>query len=361
MTFDHHHYVPCLRWKQGEYQAVLRLSDQTRQALTPLIEVPEIGFDFERKVQSRTIENHLAPFAKRVRQKWGAHPCFVDLLHLSQNTSMGDGRHPARFVFDDLRALGCVAVPVTGLSRDAAYQKIVKDVVRRDGNGLCLRILLPEAVRSNLKTELDSCLQTLGVSVPQCDLVLDLGAPNFDPISGFSKLVQAIIQKTPYLMQWRTFTVMGTSFPPTMAEVDQGASIIPRSEWLLYKMLVPQLLNAGLRLPTFGDYGISHPSLLEVDMRLVKPSASIRYAIDDGWLIIKGPNVRDNGFGQYQGLCRTIVSSPLYAGAGFSSGDQYISECARGGSTGNLTTWRTVGTSHHLEKVVRDVSSLNGI
>ena len=26
--------------------------------------------------------------------------------------------------------------------------------------------------------------------------------------------------------------------------------------------------------------------------------------------------------------------------------------------TGNLTTWRRVGTNHHIEKVVQDVSSL---
>ncbi len=82
MKFDHKHYVPCLRWKLGEYQAVLDLRSSTRKSITPLIEVPEIGFDFERRTASKTIDNHLKPFPKRVRDKWGSRFCFVDGRHI---------------------------------------------------------------------------------------------------------------------------------------------------------------------------------------------------------------------------------------------------------------------------------------
>ena len=59
MTFDHGNYVPCLRWKQGEYQALLRLSPSTKGCITPLIEVPEIGWDFELGREAKTIDGHL--------------------------------------------------------------------------------------------------------------------------------------------------------------------------------------------------------------------------------------------------------------------------------------------------------------
>lgn len=96
-----------------------------------------------------------------------------------------------------------------------------------------------------------------------------------------------------------------------------------------------------------------------MDMRLVKPAGTIRYTIDDAWFIVKGPNVRDHKFGQYKGHCQTIMASGYYAGPDFSEGDEYIEKCAKGiGSTGNLYVWRRVGTSHHIEKLVRDVSSL---
>jgi hypothetical protein len=61
---------------------------------------------------------------------------------------------------------------------------------------------------------------------------------------------------------------------------------------------------------------------------------------------------------QYQKLCQAVTSSSCYSGAEFSYGDKYIADCAAGEeSTGNLTTWRKVGTNHHLAKVVSDISS----
>jgi len=198
----------------------------------------------------------------------------------------------------------------------------------------------------------------LGISVNDCDLILDLGAPNFEPIEGFAKLIEILIPKIPFLTRWRTFTLLGTSFPATMAEIKKSPSTILRCEWLLYKRVVTSLTKTGIRLPTFGDYGINHPDFVALDMRKLKPSASIRYTTDDGWLIIKGSNVRDNGFKQYQDHCRSVTGSHEYMGPKFSQGDKYIYNCATGAAgTGNLTTWRKVGTNHHLTKVTQDVAS----
>ncbi|HYW80695.1 MAG TPA: beta family protein [Thermoguttaceae bacterium] len=361
MKFDHNHYVPCLRWKQGEYQAVLDLSTTARNFITPLIEVPEMGFDFEKGVDSKTIDKHLEPFAKRVHGKWGTHPCFVDVLHIPSEKVMADGGQPVSFVLDKLRAAGCSAVPVTGLFRNSGCQRAVKRAVSRDGRGLCLRVTIEEAAKPSLKVDTDALLAKAGVNIKDCDLIFDLGAPNFEPVEGFAKLVETLIRKLPYLARWRTFTLMGTSFPSTMAEIKRGPATIPRYEWVLYKRLVGSLRKAKVRLPTFGDYGISHPDLLLLDMRKLKPSATIRYTTDDDWFIVKGPNVRENGFGQYRDHCRMVIASGSYMGPSFSEGDRHISECAAGSaSTGNLTTWRKVGTNHHLEKVVRDVSNLFG-
>jgi len=39
--------VPILKWKMGEYQALQRLSTPVKDCLTPLLEIPPVGFDFE--------------------------------------------------------------------------------------------------------------------------------------------------------------------------------------------------------------------------------------------------------------------------------------------------------------------------
>lgn len=356
MNFDHRHYVPCLRWKQGEYQAVQLLSASAREIITPLIEVAEPGFDFETRTTKKTLDDHLAPFARRVEAKWDRRPCFVDLTQLDPEDRMADGRHPVRFVFDDLKARGCPAVPVTGLSRDDAYQQAVMQV--EDNRGLCLRLHISEAARSNLKASMDALLRT--VPPDKCDLILDLGAPNnFEPISGFARVVLALIRSLPHLKMWRTLTLLGTSFPSSMAVIRSSPATVPRNEWLLYQAVAMGLAKAKLRIPSFGDYCINHPSVLQLDLRLLKPSATIRYTTERTWFIIKGPNVRENQFEQYRTHCHTLVNSGHYSGPDFSAGDKYISECARGtGSTGNLTTWRRVGTNHHLEFVAHGIASL---
>jgi hypothetical protein len=342
----------------GEYQAVFRLFSGAKDFITPLIEVPEIGFDFEKGTPAKSVDDHLAPFAKRVGDKWKGRQCFVDMKLIKPSEQMADDQHPAAFIFDELRSQKCLATPVTGLGRDRSYQTAVRDAAATDQRGVCLRVSVEQAHRSSLKNSVDALLNDIGLEIAKCDLVLDLGAPNFVPVDGFAKLIGKIIQNLPYLSRWRTFTLIATSFPQSMAGIARGSAIVPRFEWQLYKRLAKILNDSGVRLPTFGDYAINHPDVLTLDMRLVKPFATIRYTTDDSWLIVRGSNVRDNGYAQYRDLCQTLTRSPQCLAGEFSNGDKYIADCAAGeASTGNLTTWRKVGTNHHLEKVVSDISS----
>jgi hypothetical protein len=97
------------------------------------------------------------------------------------------------------------------------------------------------------------------------------------------------------------------------------------------------------------------------DMRLLKPSASVRYTIDEAWLITKGNNVRDNGFEQFRDRCGDVVKSGKAFATGYSAGSDYVRGCyAKTEKTGNLTTWRWVGTNHHITKVVDDLANLYG-
>lgn len=359
MNFDVRHYVPCLRWKMGEYQAITRLNDESKNLITPLIEVPEIGFDFAKGRPAKSLDDHLAPFAERVRKKWEKRSCFVDLNLIDPSKRMSNGDHPLRSVFDNLRIENCEVIPVTSPDRTPSYQMAVQQTLSQDRRGLCIRLTIEAAGKADAKNSIDALLEKIGPEVKECNLVLDLGAPpNFEPIEGFAKLTEAIVRKIPYLSRWRTFTIIGTSFPPSMSEIEQGSTMIPRLEWMLYKILARSLAQDGLRVPTFGDYAISHTDILPRDMRLLKPSATIRYTADDSWFIVKGKNVRDYKFEQYRDLCRTVMESPHFMGPGFSWGDEYIEKCAAGSaSTGNLTTWRGVGTNRHIEKVVFDIAS----
>jgi hypothetical protein len=192
MSFDHRQYVPCLRWKQGEYRAVRCLPDTTRRGFTPLIEIPELGWDFEEKKEKKTIDELLSDFAlKKVYKNWGSAPCFVDLSFISTAQRMKNGAHPIRFIFEQLRWLGCQAIPVTGLLRDNEYQQEIKTVLAKDKNGVCLRITIEQAAKSTLKNDIESLLSALKTKTGDTDIVLDLYAPtNFIPLNDFKMAIQ---------------------------------------------------------------------------------------------------------------------------------------------------------------------------
>ncbi len=361
MKFSHRHYVPCLNWKKGEYDAVGQLSETAKELITPLIEVPEIGYDFARHCPPKSIDDHLAPFAGRVRQKWANRNAFVDARHVASSGSMADGTHPMEFVLNELKDNACPAVPVTDCTRNSSYQDTVRKAIARDKHGVCFRISIQSAASRSIDSEIDELLKSLKVRAEQVDFILDLGAPNFVPIASFSKAIFSIIGRLPHLKLWRTFTLLGTSFPASMGEVKRGVTCIPRNEWLLYKTVVNALGVSGIRMPAFGDYAVNHPDQILLDPRLLKPSATIRYAVDDAWLIIKGTSVRQpNGFDQFYSHSATVCASDFYMGSDYSAGDNYISQCAvKKAGKGNLTTWRQVGTNHHLEKVAMDVATLS--
>jgi len=357
--FDHRHYVPCLRWKQGEYQALLRLKLDAKDNITPLVNVPEIGWDFESQEEAKTIDEHLGKFGKRFSQKWSFRWAFIDLKLIDSSERMKDGRHPIRFVFDEVRKNNGWAIPVTGVGRDDAYQQATAEIISEDRSGVCIRVTIEDASDTEFSSRLQASLNKLSVQPEECHLVFDLEAPNFEPVDGFVKMVQSLIAKLPNLEKWRTFTICGTSFPETMGQLKVGVQILKRYEWLVYKMLIKRLAPSN-RKPAFGDYVVAHPETVRVDMRLVKPAASIRYTIDDAWYVVKGQNVRDHGTAQYVKHCASLISSGLFAGNSFSAGDEYVRNCALGKvKPGRLTTWREVGTNHHIEKTVVDIASFS--
>ena len=176
----------------------------------------------------------------------------------------------------------------------------------------------------------------------------------------FVTILQNLLTRVPALNRWRTVTVAGTSYPATVAGI-QSPTLIPRMEWQSYRALLP-MLGAGGRIPTFGDYAVAHPDPVELDMRLIKPFAKMRYTVTDHWFYEKGAQVRSHGFGQFQSMCANVVNQPFFNGPQFSAGDAYIADCAAGNvTTGNLSTWVWVSTNHHLTKVVDDLASVHGL
>ena len=357
--FNHRHYVPILKGREGEYGALQMMPAQMRDGVSPVIEIPPIPWDHAQHQPQKTIDQHLSKVTPKIERAWGSdRTLFVDLMWISGRERMSTGAHPMTYNFDGARIKRLQLVPVTGLTRDDDYQSACRDASARDKRGVCLRLQREDFEDGvDLAAQISGLQRSLLVPLAEMDLILDLRGIDAADESPDESNALSMIQRMPNLDSWRSFTLAATSFPVNlMGLAPSQTSAIRRREWRLWRNIIAQLRT---RLPAFSDYAISHPQPSEVDPRLMRASASIRYTAQDTWLIFKAKNLRDYGYSQFHAVCRNVLRSNEYTGPDYSWGDRYIHECAqRRVTSGNLTTWRKVGTSHHLALVATQIASL---
>jgi len=350
-------YVPILKWKQGEQKALEVLPTPTKQSMTPLIEIPPVDWDFENDCPKKTIDEHLSKIGESLYNSWGiSEPLFIDLSYIDSSERMQNGTHPLSHVLQEGRTKGINLIPVTDPDRDSTYQLEVIAAHQLDQNGVCVR--LKEAHFENLQNHISQLLQNLSVSPNEIDLIIDYEYASTDSQSRTSIFLKGVLSSIPFLHNWRSITLSGTSFPADLGSVDSNSiGILQRGEWLIWKNIVKSL-SLGRSL-YFGDYGISNPAPFEADPRFINMSANIRYTADDKYIIFKGRMIKRYGGAQYHQLAQQVVAHPEYYGAGFSTGDQFINEVANNNDgPGNATSWRKAGTNHHLTLVIDELSSL---
>ncbi len=353
-------YVPVLKGKLGEFGALRNMRHDEKRFVTPLIEIPPIPWDHQNNQPAKSVDQHLSKVDGLLAKSWGVdHLLFLDFLWIGEKERMPDGTHPMENLFERTRNVGLKAIPVTALVRGDDYQNACRRIAARDQRGMCLRLQTEDLGQTDVESEVAEIMKRIGVSAGEVDLLLDLGSLEGGVSSKTVKDVVSMIRSLPYLNKWRSFAICATGFPVDLMGLPPlNVSTVSRSEWKLWRNIIKASIVP--RMPIFGDYAIAHPQPPEVDPRIMRASASIRYTTDDDWLILKGQNLRDHGYGQFHDVSGTLVKSREYSGPEFSWGDWFIGECAsRRSSSGNLTTWRAVGTSHHISFVLRQVANFS--
>jgi hypothetical protein len=350
-----HHYVPVLKGKRGEFDALAGLADAHRPGLTPLIEVIPVPWDWTNDIPTKPLGEHLKSTVDRLATSWGGkQPVWLDTLWLEPGDTVS-GKPALEHLFDEARG-HLHALPVGGPGRDTAHTQSIAAIQATDQRGAVLR-LDPEDLGdpTALTAAVTGWLQTVGVTAPAVDLVVDFGAIDSALAPSITLAASAIIPTLPYLNDWRTFTLVSGGFPVNLSEIKTDSiHRLARCDWTLWQTVISR--NPP-RLPAFGDYGIGHPELTELDPRIIRPTAAIRYTADDEWVIVKRRSTQ-HGFDQFQTASATVLSQPEWEGKAHCGGCSFIDACAAGGPTGNLTTWRRVGTLHHLTHTAVQLSNL---
>lgn len=341
--FTHTHYVPILRWKLAEQNALRDLFPSTKSGLTPLIEIPEL-----REVDSAMVMK----CASSIALAWGNAPFFFDL-----------GKHTAsapvstvRTFFIKARNIGLSAIPATGLGMSPQFQGIVAEVAEKDKRGLCIRVLRDDLEKPGLNLALKELLCSIRHEEGQIDIVIDLKIFRASDAD-----LNSLLQSLPNLRKWRTITIVAGSFPKNLTGFSVGQHELQRKEWIAWSAAIR---NHNLpRIPTFGDYTVLHP-YLSMPIPGMNISASIRYTAWEYWVIMRGEGLHNEGgpgYAQYPANAEMLTMRDDFAGPWFSAGDRYISEIAmKKDRTGSPTTWIQAGVNHHLTFVVDQLEKLFG-
>jgi hypothetical protein len=350
-------YVPSLRWRQGEYQSLFRLSDAAKAKVVPFITLPPIEFDFEEWKPKKTAQEHVEPFAKRFNDKWKLRPAWIDVDPTLQTAVMDSGLDVVSHIFSELRQFKASAVPVVSLDHAPVVVAAIAAVLAKDKKGVAIRARVEHMMRPDFAKDIAALLALMKVADQEADLIVDLGTPAYEPYGNFSSALVAALTKVPQINAFRSLVLMGTAFPNSMKEVDVPGGTLERHDWLFYKHFIASLPSSARR-PAFGDYTTVHPGFVALDMRMIKPAGKIVYTSKNVWMVRKGGAFRDNP-GQMHDHCDYIVKSGAFCGATYSVGDDYIARCAlKQVGTSNLSKWKEVGISHHIMHALRDLSSL---
>ena len=350
-------YVPALRWRQGEYQALFRLANAVKDRIVPFITIPEIEFDFEEWRPKKSVQEHVHPFAARYIAKWGKRPAWVGVHKSIVDKPMDDGRDIFTYVFDTLRGFEVNAIPTVPLGADLATTRAVAAIVRTDSLGVAISVRLEDLMKLDPRTHVEASALAVGAPHAETDLVIDLGAPNFEPYDAFAGALIAALLRLGDLVAFRNLVLIGTAIPETFRYIAKGEDEIPRHDWMFYRALVAKMPH-DVRRPNFGDYTIVHPDFAPVDMRKIKSAGKVVYTTPSTWAVRKGGAFRDNPE-QMHKHCASIVGSGKFKGAGYSSGDDYIAKCAvRKERPSNQTRWKDVAINHHITHVLDDLATL---
>ena len=177
MTIGREKYVPVLKWRQGEYQALLRLDDVVKDKLVPLIVIPPVEWDFEEQKLKKNTEEHIEPFARRLKVKWHKRPALIDVHESLADETDGAGERVIDKVFSKLRSNKEVSYPVVRLSRGKEFRRSIADIHAQDRMGIGFRVELNELAKSGFNDDASALLSEISVEPASVDLVIDIGGP----------------------------------------------------------------------------------------------------------------------------------------------------------------------------------------
>lgn len=344
------YYFPFLKTKRGEAKALQNLTAGIKANIRPFFDVLALEGGIAHPSQ---VQAHLVKQCGMVAIGWkNQGPCYVDLYDVRPEVRAEGGVHPLQFVMSSLLALNVNPIPVIGLGRDLAYQLSFRSLMAMEPPAICIRLEQEDLM---LHEGLAERIENLVSALDAWDLPLHIVA-DFRGMRGNTANAGAADVLYEAMTEIRSLNpacivFSGSGMVDSMGVYKRNSiNRLPRIDFQAWQSLVV----AGVRDVRYGDYGVVHPDYVDLDPRVIKPSAKIRYATAQEWVIVKGSSWRDNT-SQHRELSQALIAVPGFRGDDSWGGNYIVSAAAGRPTYGSLETWVTIDQNAHATFTTRSV------
>jgi hypothetical protein len=321
-------YAPMLRSKAGEAIALTNLTPAAKDRMMPVIHLVHVPS---------------ATFGQTVGAAWTGRPMALDGTF--QTDIVGSAQNFTQ-IFAQIGGAHVQLIPSIEYNATIPYLNGVQRVRGRFSPGVLVKAKL------NQLHAVAAWVTAQGWTPNEVDLVVTLGEiANFDPGTLVPAVITTIQNNIPNPSPWRSITLSSSAAPKDHGGLATGRTDVPRLEWQVWRGVV------AARPPyqiDYADYSTIAPDLTDPPGYVMsRATVSIRYTIDDYWIVLKGrPITGRHGqpmTGQYRAHARTLVADPNFGGLVGCWADTRIQQIAAGTqSPGGRPQWASYAANRHL-------------
>jgi hypothetical protein len=348
-------YMPILKTKKGEWEALKHLAESDRDLMFPLIECTTLVFAPQQSAADH-LKKHVEALAASLEAAGAKHRTFG----IDSSTLLPTFPKQAKLLVNVCRKFTQKGLNIAPCIPSAIVADSAAEIADLgEYEHVILRIPVRSCLSSQVQQVIKDAWSALGNKHVELHVLLDM----HHLAGGDAGAIAA--SRGPYALaalgsnHTRSVTLAGGSFPYFLTGIPQGQTKIARLEWLAWRDIMQDVSLTELQ---FGDYVVTNPRPLEaIDPAKLNASAAIRYAREDHWVLFKAGVAKKYGYAQYNTLCKLLITDSCYSGRNFSYGDDRYHYHAQPGATpGNLWTWRRDATSHHLALTARACATARG-
>lgn len=344
-------YVPTVRFKTGECNALSNIPSTVRRYVFPHFIVPPLKEKSSKSVLFISEEDLSNAVRRNIQRYWPEGLCYLNLSYAKSNLDKDSLLNLFRLVHD----VNPRVVPVVEI--DELYQPVTKLIVARSNLKIAIRLGY-----ENLDTDrLIAGINQAGIRAEECNIFIDFSGAPLEPDIASGSVADAfdIIGQS---AKWPRIIPMWSSYPPKNPAAPGCTSEIPRPEHALFNAAMAETIIRRDRF-CYGDFG---PDSFKIEFSTKagggKAIPHIRYTTSPDLTIVSRGKLGAKWPNAIQNVCNEIVKHKNFLGADYSYADKRITEVAKGSaSTGGPTDWREWNMAHHMCMIVKEICIELGI